>query len=501
MTNSIEAFPKEIENLDSSLALFQDGSQKLKSGTNDLYNGLNDLTTGYEKFHDGVNTLSSNGNKLLAAYKQFDGALSEVEIGFITLNNKVKELDNLKDGINDLNNANKSFNSSFQNYNNLNMTVLETTDEIYDQITNYANKYPELLADREFVLILEELEKNKAQINNLQNISNSLLTGSNDFTNNFNQLNTSADNLTELIDSVDTLTSSFSLLKDNSNKILSSFDKINQGLLELDDNSINVYNGLNSSKFGAKTLDDGVATLDDNLSIAKDTLNEKISNTDDYVKKLDNLDEYAKAPFKIEEKDYGTYDEYGIFFAPYFMSLSLWVGGIMIMMGLYYDPDQRFKVLGRYSQNKILRLVFYNILAVIQALILGFILKLCLGFTVTNSLLYYGSCILISMVFLAIIMFLFFNFKDVGRFLALVFLIIQLTACAGTFPIETVPEFFKALYPYIPMTYSVDLLRESFVSINDSLVLRNFGILLLWLFVFTFLILITGYFKQKKEHD
>ena len=102
------------------------------------------------------------------------------------------------------------------------------------------------------------------------------------------------------------------------------------------------------------------------------------------------------------------------------------------------------------------------------------------------------------MTFLAIIMFLFFNFKDVGRFLALFLLIIQLTASAGTFPIETTPAFFKIINPFIPMTYSVNLFRESFVNINSSFVWSNIIILLIIFSIFTVLILITGYFKQKK---
>ena len=96
-------------------------------------------------------------------------------------------------------------------------------------------------------------------------------------------------------------------------------------------------------------------------------------------------------------------------------------------------------------------------------------------------------------------MFLFFNFKDVGRFLALVFLIIQLTACAGTFPIETVPEFFKIIYPIMPMTYSVDLLRESFVSINSDFIFKDVIVLVFLLMIFIVLIIVTGYLKQKKE--
>ena len=84
-------------------------------------------------------------------------------------------------------------------------------------------------------------------------------------------------------------------------------------------------------------------------------------------------------------------DNYGTVFAPYFMSLSLWVGALVLFVVLYYDADNRFKLLGRNAPNKILRAFLYLLLAVAQALILGFLLKQLLGFTVTSEFGYYLS--------------------------------------------------------------------------------------------------------------
>ncbi len=501
LTESIQAFPKETEKVALALAKLENGSNNLSKGANTLYSGLNDLTLGYEKFHNGVNTLSSNTNNLLLSYKQFDGALSDVEVGVDTLKTSASELTTLKTNIDNLNEASKQLNSSFQAYNGISSQVFDDANNTYEKIIAYYNKHPEVINDSDFMEILKIAEDytSNNKIENVKSMENSLLENSNAFTSGFNELGNNTDKLNEFVNGINTLDSSLSLITDNSGQILNGIDRINSGIIELNNNSNSISSGLNQSLSGMGALENGLYTFDSSINNVENSLNSKFSETDNEVKNLEGLDSYAKEPVNTVEKDYGEYEEYGIFFAPYFMSLSLWVGGIMIMMGLYYDPDQRFKVLGRKSNQKILRLVLYNIIAIIQALILGFILKLCLGFTVTNYLLYYGSCILISMVFLVIIMFLFFNFKDVGRFLALLFLILQLTACAGTFPIETVPDFFKAIYPFIPMTYSVDLLRESFVSIDSDFVLRDVSILLLWLFVFTILILITGYFKQKKE--
>ena len=95
--------------------------------------------------------------------------------------------------------------------------------------------------------------------------------------------------------------------------------------------------------------------------------------------------------------------------------------------------------------------------------------------------------------------FLFFNFKDIGKFLALLFLVIQLASCGGTFPIQTEPGFYKFVYPFMPMTYSVDLLRESFVNINSSFLVKDVIILSSILVVFTLLTLFTSLIKNRKE--
>ncbi|MBC6498064.1 hypothetical protein H7R52_00020 [Weissella confusa] len=47
-----------------------------------------------------------------------------------------------------------------------------------------------------------------------------------------------------------------------------------------------------------------------------------------------------------------------------------------------------------------------------------------------------------------------------GAFLAVVFLVLQLSGSAGTYPIQLTSGFFKWLHPYLPMTYTVDGFRE-----------------------------------------
>lgn len=103
------------------------------------------------------------------------------------------------------------------------------------------------------------------------------------------------------------------------------------------------------------------------------------------------------------------------------------------------------------------------------------------------------------MVFIAIIQFFVVYLKDLGKFLSIALLILQLTSCGGTFPMETVPQFFNVLYPFMPMTYAVGLLKEVISGLNSSIALYNAGILLAILIVFMGATLLLSKIKHDKS--
>ena len=85
------------------------------------------------------------------------------------------------------------------------------------------------------------------------------------------------------------------------------------------------------------------------------------------------------------------------------------------------------------------------------------------GFEIDNMFIYLISSMLIGITFMSIIQFLIRNFGDIGKFLALIILVLQLAAAGGTFPIETIDKGFQVITPYLPITYSIKLLREILV--------------------------------------
>ncbi len=69
--------------------------------------------------------------------------------------------------------------------------------------------------------------------------------------------------------------------------------------------------------------------------------------------------------------------------------------------------------------------------------------------------------VLASATFAAIIMALNVLLGSVGQFLGLVLMLVQLVTAGGTFPWQTLPGPLAALHFALPMTYSVDAIRQT----------------------------------------
>ena len=109
------------------------------------------------------------------------------------------------------------------------------------------------------------------------------------------------------------------------------------------------------------------------------------------------------------------------------------------------------------------------------------VLQYGLQLQIDNVPAFYAVGYLTSLVFAAIMQLLMAAFGFPGRFLAIILLMLQLTTCAGTFPIQTTPGFFQAVNPYLPMTYVVEAMRQIMTGLDYGvvafacLVLASFG--------------------------
>lgn len=475
LSDKLEEVPDKMGEISDGANQLQDGTSQLQSGLQELNKGTNNLSTNYEKFDSGVDSAYAGSKKLANGLNSLNSGADEIYSGTSQLAEKTNTL-------------NTGVSSYVKGVNQLVSSVNATSTQIQkigEDLANYQQTHnPDAL--NEAAKILQGMQSSSAGsaqlLGTLQSKGTELEQG-------VNLLNTK----------VQTLNSGMFTLKQGISSAKTGNEELQKGLKELSTNSKTIKEGTKQLSNGSSQALNGSQTLLDGTNTFKNEINNGIENTQEELKNLNGLDEYTSEPVEVDEQDYAQVDSYGVGFAPYFMSISLWVGALIMLIIFYYDPDDRFKLLGRNAQNKYLRAGLYFVISVAQGIVLGFILKAGLGFGVTNIWLYYGTCILTSIVFFSILQFLVIKLGDVGKFLGILLLVLQLAASGGTFPIETVPKFFQSIYKFMPMNYTIRLIKESLIKVDNGMIAKNACILVGIFIVFMAITLIVDYLKTK--HD
>ncbi|BCN29156.1 YhgE/Pip domain-containing protein [Anaeromicropila herbilytica] len=563
LNNGAKDLNNGAQKLANGTSKLKTGTSTLKNGISTLSNGTGKLVTGSETLKKGTETFNSkmkeyqsgvttatNGSKSLSDnMAKLDTGINKLLTGATQLETATKNINDLKTGAATLAAGAEQLNTGIVNY----TTGVDKLVGSVTQTTQVLAAYAQKTGDKTIGGLVAQLtsKDSLASIQALTQASTSLKTASGQISAGASKLSAGTSNVTELKSAIGQIKAGLQTAKNGSGQLTTGaktlnkgMDKLNTatgqlaaasakistgagtlngGLEQLQSGASKLYagagtlfngvttldNGVNTLKDGTVTLSNGTSDLDegagklqDGVKTAKDGVNDSITDANDQLKALDGLDQYAKEPVKVDTTAYAPVPNYGTSFAPYFMSLSLWVGGLMIFFGIYLDADKKFKLLSRESENKVLRTGAYLLIGVVQAVALAFILLVCLGLKVNHLPLFVASCILVSLVFISIIQFFLIFFKDVGKFLALLTLILQLTSCAGTFPMETVPKLFKVLYPFMPMTYSVALFKEGVSGVgSSSLAWYNGGILLAIFVIVTAVTLLLSVGKKVQEND
>ncbi|WP_196220078.1 YhgE/Pip domain-containing protein [Terrilactibacillus tamarindi] len=301
-----------------------------------------------------------------------------------------------------------------------------------------------------------------------------------------------ADGNAQLNQNWDTLVSSLQKLKDGQNELTQGsgtmsrhLNDLQQGMSQLSTGIGNINQSTTPLLDGTKRLTDGSQTLSDHLGKAHDQLGS--TPTDE---KHANL--FAK-PVVLTDGTHAKVTNYGIGFAPYFLSLGLFVGGLIITV--IYDLMKRPSQIYSGLSLGISQFLMMGLLGIFQACIADSIILYGLGLPVDHALYFIGFSILTSLTFVTIIQFLTVGFGNYGRFIAVLLLILQLTTSGGTYAIELLPTPLQLLPNWLPMTYTINgfkniIAGQYHLLANNVIVLI---ILIVAMFVLTQLVYIFKY--------
>lgn len=484
-----------------------DGTKTLTGGTNELKDGQQTFSSKFGDFENGVTSAQGGAAQLLSGVNALGAGIDKLSKGASDLNNATANIDELRKNAGLLATKANEFNQGMQSYTTGVDTLIASVEKTGSFLKDYVAAKPALLSDKAFSQFLESLNDpaNTKNLATLKQYTSVLKEASNQISQGTALLSSATSGLPELKKGIEQLNAGLVSAQNGSKQVAQGSKALKNGLnvlgtaaSQLGDASKKLTEGAAKVNDGATALNDGAIKLKDGIDTAKSEVSNSITNTKSQLDALDGLDTFAEAPVTTKKEPIDPVPNYGTAFAPYFLSLSLWVGALIIFFAIYLDADGKFRLLSRNSDNKLLRSFAYLLIGLVQAIFLGIILKVFLGLTIEHLLLYYAACCLISLVFISIVQFLLVFLKDIGKFLSIALLILQLTSCGGTFPMETVPKFFNVLYPYMPMTYSVGLLKEAISSANEANAGFNIMVLAGILVIFMTLTVIFSVVRKSK---
>ena len=201
---------------------------------------------------------------------------------------------------------------------------------------------------------------------------------------------------------------------------------------------------------GLEGLQTGVASLGQGLGNASDQL--KSASTES------KNAEILSNPLSISKTDNDQVPVNGIAMAPYMISVALFVAAISTNMIFAKLPSGRHPE-SRWPWLKS-RTEINGIIAVLAGILVYGGVHL-IGLTANHEMRTFILIILTSLVFMSMVTALTTWNSRIGAFFSLILLLLQLASSAGTYPLALTNDFFRAINPWLPMSYSVSGLRQT----------------------------------------
>lgn len=247
-------------------------------------------------------------------------------------------------------------------------------------------------------------------------------------------------------------------------------------------------------------LDDTLEQTSTALSVTADSLNEMSSTLDNVatdlsaiqsseamnrVNELLGLDangiaSFMSSPVELDEETVFPVANYGSGVAPFYTNLALWVGGF-VLIAIYKAEVDDEGIEGGFApwQGYFGRLLLFLLLGVLQGVICT-VGDLVIGIQCLDPKAFVLAGVVESFVYVNIIFAFAVAFKHIGKALCVLLVILQIPGSSGTYPIEMMPGFFRALNPWLPFTYGIRAMRETIAGYYGNYFGQNVFMLLLF---------------------
>ena len=481
-----QAYAKGIlENLDK-LGI---GLDTAANGASTLHDGLGRLQSGTQTYVGGVKQLAVNQQSLTGGLAQLSDGSRKLQAGLGQLSNNLpteSQLSQLSDGMKQLQSGINQLNASVrnpspalvaqQNKVNTDAQTLEQTIRASESDLSAAGDTLRTLDAQAAASGSDSTTISSSQISNISQAFTKTQTIIAQTTTLLGDLQTLTQQLsaqqTQLQAGVSVLNNGVNQLAPNAITAFNGYNSVRFANNQLLAGSANLTNGLNEAKSGSQKLANGASLLESRSGALIDGTSQLANGADTLANKLADASNRIKIqptgattqqqianPVKSEMTEKGNVPNYGYALAPYVLSLSLFVGAIVL--NVIYPIRKTFSEQESAIRWWLSKASVAGVAAFMQATILMLVMVFFLGLTPEHPAHFIGAIYLTSFAYMSIVSLLVIVLDNPGRFLAMVLLVLQLGSSEGTFPIQTANGFFQAINPLVPMTYSIRALRQA----------------------------------------
>ncbi|PGU11358.1 phage infection protein [Bacillus cereus] len=413
--------------------------------------------------------------KLNEEVKQLKGEIHQTTNG---LQNKLPNPAGMKalaDGVEKLTNAQNEFVSKFHGFGEGLDNAKIGADKLKDGSVQLIDGVTQLQSGSGKVT--DGLGQLSAGVNQLADGSSQVTGGLGTLSAGVNQL---TDGSSQVTGGLGTLSVGANQMAGGVNQLADGSGQVTTGLDTLSTVSIQLIDGVNKLADGSGKVTDGLVKVNDGSSELAEKLGEGAEKTGE-VKGTDKTYDMFASPVKVKTEKMAEVPNYGTGFTPYFLSLGLFVGALLL--SIVYPLRDTVGVPKSGFSWFISKFGVLLSVGIIQAIVADVILLFGLGVEVQSIPYFILFSIITSLAFIALIQCLVTAFGDAGRFIAIITLIMQLTTSAGTFPLELIPKFLQPFNAWLPMTYSVSGLKAVVSSGDFNFMWQNVGVLMIFIVV------------------
>lgn len=496
------------EGLSSGADKMADGSEKLSAGADEVASGANQLTEGAEQVSSGALTLSNGATELSRGANKLSTGADQLARGAHNLSDGTQQIANKADEI-------------YKIYLKIRKTINDTepkAEQLRGDMDKLDSEYGTLSNN------LKELENQSNGVNNhavdvsnrinsLSRDADQLIADSDRISSNTHNLSGRAEEISNVITELNHEMKKPDVNWTKVNELLDKVDakmaevnsnvtKLNYGAHAIESGTVNMSKGAHQLAGGGDQLAGGARKLSDGVQVLSDgtikladgaellgytsasalkNASDEIGGAADQLARVTGLNDsqvgdYFFAPVVLNRHEDFATNNYGSQVASFYIVLSMWVGGLIntVLLRTSY-PNKNYRPHEVYMG----KLLIFNIVAFLQTTV-TLIGSYFIGIDIVNPVMFVLSCYFVALVFMSAIYSFVSVFGDIGKGISILLLVFQISGSGGIYPIEIMNNIFHIIYPYLPMTHGITMVREAQLGLIWNNYLPSFAFLLIF---------------------